>query len=254
MQTSAKGAGSISSKAGQSKTSESPDSSDDEYGERDVERLEVIQDEDEFDPQAGHAVNNMASNDDAFNPQSSVRNKTATRQSSETPSLIQDKGSSPTPSTDGSISQSSFEQVGGRPRFYDRMSIDNSGSGSLRSGWSHLPADLQFYLAFFCQNITYMHYSLRSNFGGFIHALLLDAALRNEPLLYAVVGFSAFQYSVEKREGKIQDFLQYYNKAVSLLLKSLKKGAQHTTYILLAILQLATIEVCTADEFRRTRS
>lgn len=71
----------------------------------------------------------------------------------------------------------------------------------------------------------------------------LDAALGNDALLYAVVGFSAFQRTLHNSEGKIQDFLQYYNKAVSLLLKSLKKGERYSNGTLLAILQLATIEV-----------
>jgi len=71
----------------------------------------------------------------------------------------------------------------------------------------------------------------------------LDAALQNEALLYAVVGFSSFQYTVHKGKGRIQDFLQYYNKAVSLLLGSLRKGDKHNIGTLLAILQLATIEV-----------
>jgi hypothetical protein len=62
-------------------------------------------------------------------------------------------------------------------------------------------------------------------------------------LLYAVVGFSAFQLTLKNPAGKIQDFLQYYNKAVSLLLNSLKKGERHNNSTILAILQLATIEV-----------
>ncbi|KAI9645658.1 hypothetical protein NHQ30_006400 [Ciborinia camelliae] len=243
-----KGVGTTSFKAGQPKPSESPGSSEDEYEDREVERLEVIRDEDEIANQAENPENIWISNAGAPKSQSSARAKSATRQSSETPSLIQDKGSSPTPSTEGSIGYSSFEQAGGSSRFYDQTFANDTESGKLRTGWSHLPADLQFYLTHYCQNITFMHYSLRSNHGDFIHTLLLDAAGHNEPLLYAVVGFSAFQYAVERQEGKIQDFLQYYNKAVSLLLRSLKKGSQHTTGMLLTILQLATIEVRFANE------
>lgn len=71
----------------------------------------------------------------------------------------------------------------------------------------------------------------------------LEIAQRHEALLYAIVGFSAFQRTLHNPEGKIQDFLQYYNKAVSLLLKSLKQGERPSNGTLLAILQLATIEV-----------
>jgi len=71
----------------------------------------------------------------------------------------------------------------------------------------------------------------------------IETALQNDALLYALVGFSAFQYTIHNPHGKMQDFLQYYNKAVTLLLKSLKKGEQRTNATILAILQLATIEV-----------
>ncbi|QSZ33529.1 hypothetical protein DSL72_005097 [Monilinia vaccinii-corymbosi] len=246
VQKSAKGASSTS-KAGNPKPSESPGSSEDEDEDREIERLEVIQDEDDIEAQTGRPGNSCNSNAGASNAQASARIKSATRQSSEAPSLIQSKGSSPTPSTDGSIGYSSFDQIGGSSRFYDQTFANNSESCKSSSDWSHLPADLQFYLTYYRQNITFMHYSLRTNHGDFPQTLLLDAALRNEPLLYAVVGFSAFQYAVEKQEGKIQDFLQYYNKAVSLLLRSLKKGVQHTTGMLLAILQLATIEEYLGD-------
>lgn len=247
MQPSTKGTGSTSSKAGQRKPSGSPGSSEDEDEERDAERLEVIRDEDETEYQAERPDNSQNFNAGALaSSHSSTRIKSATRQSSETPSLIQDKASSPTPSTEGSVGYSSFDQVGGNSQFYDQALTSDTQSDKLRSSWSHLPADLQFYLTYYCQNITYVHYAMRSNYEGFIHTLILDVALGNEPLLYAVVGFSAFQYAVEKQECKIQDFLQYYNKAVSLLLSSLRKGVKHTTGTLLAILQLATIEVHTA--------
>ncbi|APA05342.1 hypothetical protein sscle_01g001120 [Sclerotinia sclerotiorum 1980 UF-70] len=247
VQNSAKGAGNNSSKVGHPKPSESPGSSEDEYEDQEVERLEVIQDEDEIESQTERPENGWNTNAAAPNSHPTMRTKSSTRQSSETPSLIQDKGSSPTPSTEGSIGYSSFDQAGAGSQFEEETFANDLESGKLRSSWSHLPADLQFYLTYYCQNITFMHYSLRSNHEGFIHTLLLDVALRSEPLLYAVVGFSAFQYAVEKREGKIQDFLQYYNKAVSLLLKSLRKGIRHTTATLLAILQLATIEEYLGD-------
>jgi signal transduction histidine kinase len=77
----------------------------------------------------------------------------------------------------------------------------------------------------------------------FLKSIFLEIAVKNEALLYGVVGVSDFQRTLRNPEGKIQDFLQYYNQAVSLLLKSLRKGGQRTTGTLLAILQLAAIEV-----------
>jgi hypothetical protein len=124
-------------------------------------------------------------------------------------------------------------------------SRSQDSSEGLRNKWSHLPKDLQFYLAYFCDNLTYNHYALKHDSGDFLRTHLLDAALRNDPLLYAVVGFSAFQYTLTNPRGQIQDFLQYYNKAVSLLLNRLKKGVRHNVGILLTMLQLATIEVST---------
>jgi len=168
--------------------------------------------------------------------------KTTTRHSSETPSLVQDRAASPTPSTEGSIGYSAYLTI--RRSRLSKPSISlAAGSDSLRGDWSHLPTDLQFYLAYFCENITYLHYSLKFDSENFLQTCFLDAALKNEALLHAIVGFSAFQRTLHNQEGRIQDFLQYYNKAVSLLLKSLKKGERHSSGMLLAILQLATIEV-----------
>ena len=64
-----------------------------------------------------------------------------------------------------------------------------------------------------------------------------------EPLLYAVVGFAAFHSTLKKHNGKIQDFLGYYNKSVSLLRKSLSSGQRHTDATMMTILQLAAFEV-----------
>jgi hypothetical protein len=85
-----------------------------------------------------------------------------------------------------------------------------------------------------------------------MHTRLLDAAMKNDSLLHAIVGFSAFQHTLHNPEGRIQDFLQYYNKAVSLLLRSLRRGERRAMGTLLAILQLATIEVsyCCDHEYK----
>ena len=161
----------------------------------------------------------------------------STRNSSETPSLVQDKASSPTPSSEGSTGYATYQSL-----------VDASLPGqSTRTGdkadWASLPQDLRFYLTYFQQNITHLHYSLKYDPDDFMRTRYLDIALQNEALLYAVVGFSAFQRTLRNPHGKIQDFLQYYNKSVSLLLKSLKGGERHSHGTILAMLQLATIEV-----------
>ena len=84
---------------------------------------------------------------------------------------------------------------------------------------------------------------MKMDASNFLKTLFLEFALKNEALLYGVVGFSAFHRTLHNPDGKIQDFLQYYNLSVSVLLKSLRKGEERTTGTILAILQLATIEV-----------
>jgi len=234
--TSSKTAKSAANKAARSTSNEDPDSSSNEYEDEDIsERLEAIPDGDE-------GSDGKEMKDDDPDGEQGEQN-TATRQSSETPSLVQDKGASPTPSTEGSVGYAAYQTVGpSRERKLEAS--PPSESGSLRSDWSHLPADLQFYLTYFFENITHFHYSLKTDGNeNFLETLFIDAALRNDALLHAVVGFSAFQHTLHSNDGKIQDFLAYYNKAVSLLLSSLKRGGKHSNGTLLAILQLATIEV-----------
>jgi len=168
--------------------------------------------------------------------------KNTTKNGLETPSLIQDNGRSATLSTNRSKGYAAYQNIPAS-RLKKSNFSDTPIPNSFKGDWSHLPRDLQFYLAYFYENITHLHYSFKLDSEDFLHTRFLDAALRNEALLYAVVGFSAFQRTVHNPEGKIQDFLQYYNKAVSLLLQSLRKVEKHSNGKILAILQLATFEV-----------
>jgi hypothetical protein len=222
---------------------QSPGSSSDEYDDGlGSEPLSAIQDEDEDadDSSRSQSTSKSLPQRAMTNPASGGQ-KPNTRHSSETPSLVQDRAS-PTPSTEGSVGYPGYQTAGSA-----RMKVSSfppaAASGTLRSNWSHLPPDLQFYLEYFYQNLTHLHYSLKFDSGNFLRTRFLDAALRNEALLHAVVGFSAYQRTLHNPEGEIKDFLQYYNKAVSLLLSSLKKGERHSNAMILAILQLATIEV-----------
>ncbi len=240
---SSRSAGSGASKTRKAKAPEGTDSSSDENDEGvESEHLEAILDEDDnvkgtVDTQEKAGIHTSNSS------QPSAGHIDILRQESETPSLVQDKGASPTPSTEGSTGFSAY-QVTKKGRI-----SPVSEPVALRSDWSHLPPDLQFYLAYFVDNITQYHYSLKCMSGAFLGTYFLDAALRNDAFLYALVGFSAFQRTLHNPEGKLQDFLQYYNKAVSLLLLSLKKGERHSNSTILAILQLATIEVMTSTNF-----
>ena len=224
-------------KSTQNPSRESPVSSSDEYEEIPESTLEAIQDEDEFGQHSFDARVITGSHVIDSSQVSTVR-YSSTRNSSETPSLVQDKAS-PTPSSEDSTGYATYQTSAGSrrlPRQSSFYTYDNADR-------AHLPQDVQFYLKYFQENITHLHYSLKYDADDFMRTSYLDIALHNEALLYAIVGFSAFQRTLQNPHGKIQDFLQYYNKSVSLLLRSLKSGEQHGHGTILAMLQLATIEV-----------
>ena len=157
-------------------------------------------------------------------------------------SHTEEKSMSPSTTDDSSIPSTSrsasvsFNQ----PGTHSSVST-NTSQGPSR--WSHLSADKQFYLNFHQNYINYHHYFFKHDASHFTHSLLLDAALEYRPLLYAVVGFAAYQVTVRKRNGKIEDFLPYYHNSVSALRKSLSASQKHTDHTILTILQLAAIEV-----------
>ncbi len=90
--------------------------------------------------------------------------------------------------------------------------------------WSFLAPDVQSYLGYFCDNITHYHYRMFDDPEGFFHTILVNIAIRNEGLLYALVGFAAYHHTLRSPSGRIKEFLQYYNRSVTLLLAFLKKG------------------------------
>lgn len=108
--------------------------------------------------------------------------------------------------------------------------------------WSHLPPEYQRCLAFFVENMTSFNYCIPTDSDDFFKTILPSVATRHEPLLNAVVGFSAYHLTLDNPQGKLQDFLQYYNKSVTLLLGLLKRKEKPNVATLLTILQLATIE------------
>lgn len=113
--------------------------------------------------------------------------------------------------------------------------------------WSHLPHDVAFYLNYHRQMLSCHHYLLKSDGGNFFNTTLLEHAISNEALLYAVAAFSSFHYSVHHKTGVFQTFLEYYNKSVGLLRVSLDQ--EHTLSTLITILQLASFEVLCPPSF-----
>ena len=111
------------------------------------------------------------------------------------------------------------------------------------SGFSNMPREMQYYLNYHQQHINYHHYFFKHDASHFVNTTLLELALEYDPLLYAVVGFAAYHMTLRKPNGKVQDFLGYYNRSVQLLLKSLQDEQKHTEATILTILQLAAFEV-----------
>jgi Fungal specific transcription factor domain/Fungal Zn(2)-Cys(6) binuclear cluster domain len=113
--------------------------------------------------------------------------------------------------------------------------------------WAHLPADLQKYLQYQQDSMTYYHYQFKLDNNDFLHTEFIDLALENESLLYAAVGFAAYHHTLEQPDGKLSHFLGFYSKAVSLLRSSLEEGRQRTEATFLTILQLAAFEEYLGD-------
>lgn len=115
---------------------------------------------------------------------------------------------------------------------------------AFRPNWTHLPVDFRIHLEYYFENITHWKYGVHRDFQDFFHTTFISLALRNESLLYAIVGFAAYRRMLKDPNGKIQDFLQYYTRSLTLLLGLLKnREAKHDVATLLTILQLATLEV-----------
>lgn len=109
--------------------------------------------------------------------------------------------------------------------------------------WASLPKDIRMYIKYHRENITCHHYALKHDHSNFLKTTFLEIALSYEPLLYAITAFSAYFHTLTRPDGKVQNFLSYYNKSVSLLRDSLSTASRHSTATLLTILQLATFEV-----------
>lgn len=210
--------------------------------------LECVPDGDE-----GHRTASASSSQRGSISQPLSDRRSTTGHSSEGSSFILDRGTPPTPSTEGSVGYPSY-QTSSSSRLKQKASASSWATSDYpANNWSYLPPDIQFYLNYFHTNISYLHYSIKIDASNILNTLFTEIALKNEALLYGVVGFSAFQRTLHNPEGKVEDFLQYYNRAVTLLLKSLRNGEQRTAGTILAILQLATIEVRIEQTERRPK-
>ncbi|KAF3480821.1 uncharacterized protein GIQ15_06168 [Arthroderma uncinatum] len=126
-------------------------------------------------------------------------------------------------------------------------SVGTPDSASSVADTSNCSDEVRFFLGYHTQHITHSHYMMKSIAAKFISEDMMRYALEYEPLLYAVVAFSAYHYSIRHPNGRLYTFLQYYNKSVSSLLHSLKSRQPHKDATILTILQLTTFEEYVGD-------
>ena len=91
--------------------------------------------------------------------------------------------------------------------------------------------------------MTVHHYSLKRNTHNFLKGDFYNWAMKFEPLKYAVAGYAAYFHTLGQPDGRMSNFLQFYNESVSRLRISITKNKKQGLATFLTILQLASIEV-----------
>lgn len=150
------------------------------------------------------------------------------------------------PSTEASTSFSGSQTPASSIRTMRSNSTIRSGQ-FLSAKWSHLKPEIQTYLEYHQDNISFYYYFLKMDASDFIHTEMIDLAISYEPLLYAIVGFSAYHHTVKQPNGKLSTFLKYYSQSLSLLRKTLESGRKPTEATILTILTLGTFEEYLGD-------
>lgn len=201
----------------------------------DVRPLETIADEEEGEEGSIGSSSRPSPSSTTTSSKPRIREKQST-QSLRRRKMKQDrKESSSSPSTESSR----FDSISWRSASIGQLTLEPS----VLRGNNQLPEDLRFYLIFHQESMNHHHYFLKPGNETFIRHSIINLALQYEPLLYAVVGFAAYHYSLQNASGKLSSFLKYYNKALSLLRKSLGSGENHSEATLITILVLTTFEV-----------
>jgi hypothetical protein len=159
------------------------------------------------------------------------------RDSSHTPGSLLDQSTSP------STEASSTVPPTVRPSLSRKGSAQTTKPGPVTKGTSAMARDLQFYLNYFRNNMTVHHYSLKRDTQGFLKGDFLHCAMKFEPLKYAVAGYAAYFHTLSQPDGRMSNFLQFYNESVSRLRISITKNTKQGLATFLTILQLASIEV-----------
>jgi hypothetical protein len=158
------------------------------------------------------------------------------RDSSHTPGSFLDQSTSP--STEASSIPPTI-----RPSMSRKGSVQTNKTGPATKGTSAMARDLQFYLNYFRNHMSVHHYSLKRDTHGFLKGDFLSWATKFEPLKYAVAGYAAYFHTLAQPDGRMSNFLQFYNESVSRLRIAITKNKKQGLATFLTILQLASIEV-----------
>ncbi|KAK5075483.1 hypothetical protein LTR64_001690 [Lithohypha guttulata] len=112
-----------------------------------------------------------------------------------------------------------------------------------------LKPEIETYLRFQHDYMTFCHYLFKIDPEDFVHKELIDLALQFEPLLYAVVAFAAYHFAVRLPEPQadFNSFWKYYCKSIVTLRKHLETTGSRDDLVLLTVLQLATFEEYMGD-------
>lgn len=124
---------------------------------------------------------------------------------------------------------------------------------NLVAKWKRLKSDLkpemEMYLRYQHEYMTYYHYLFRVDPEDFVHEELIELAMTFEPLLYAVVAFAAYHHTVRlpDSQASFSSFWKYYCKSIVKLRKYLESTEERSDAVLLTVLQLATFEEYLGD-------
>ncbi|KAL2012669.1 hypothetical protein VTN00DRAFT_194 [Thermoascus crustaceus] len=229
----------------ESDSSENNNNNNNEGG--DANGLDVILDEEEKDdPQPRHSPNiSTTKSGPVVSRRQSAQSlgKRRAKQASDSSSSSKEKSNSPRADVGVKLESRSPRGVLQSSGFENQPWQDVS---QLLAA-TRLQEDLRFFLNYHQSQLNHHHYFLKPDADEFIHRNIIECALGYEPLLYAVVGFSAYHHSLKDPGGKLYTFLKYYNQALSLLRKSLGSGEQHSEATLITILELTTFEEYVGD-------
>ncbi|KAF2721947.1 hypothetical protein K431DRAFT_62442 [Polychaeton citri CBS 116435] len=172
---------------------------------------------------------------------STTYESTSSRKASEASALTREKGLTPASATDSTSASTRPALSRGNSQPVIQPSIIE------HVRWPGLPSDIKWYLSYHRNNISHHHYGFKYDGSNFLAETFLHIAMGDEALMYAVVAFAAYFYTLSREDGSIHEFLKYYDRSVTILLSSLGKRRKLRVSTLLTILQLATIEEFLGD-------